>query len=106
DGGSRFDEGLHTGVLGNPLLQVVQVGYGVIAAGAPRVPTTPKPVEQSHLGPAPSLSPLSIVPELPVHRSATNCVQRRDRMGPDIRPRDEWFGEPPHRASSFQIPPL
>src|SRR5262249_28305330 len=47
--GPRFDEGLDTGVLGDPLLQVAQVGRGAGAARHPCSTGTPKPIEQSHL---------------------------------------------------------
>src|SRR4029077_20972630 len=57
DGGPRFDEGLYAGVLGDPLLQVAQIGRGVAAVGTPRLAaTSPKPVEQSHPHFAPFLT--------------------------------------------------
>ena len=43
----RLDEGLHTFVLGDPLLQVPQIRCG---CGAPRAAPASKLVEQSHLG--------------------------------------------------------
>jgi len=54
DGGSWFDEGLDTGVLGNPLGQITQVGRGVVTVCGARRTATANSVEQSHLRPAPS----------------------------------------------------
>src|SRR5882757_1707727 len=56
--GFRLHERLHTGVLGHPLVQIAQIGRGILLVAATRLTATPKLVEQSHLGPAPfSLSP-------------------------------------------------
>src|SRR5882757_7747877 len=37
DGGLRLNEGLHTGVFGHPLVQIAQIGCGVMAVGTTRL---------------------------------------------------------------------